>query len=240
MDRASIYRDWKHILPGAMALAGTTGYVNSVVLGFLDIWVSHMSGDVSHPGLAIAATDTSRTTKSLLIVLGFLLGAMLTRFLVGAMGLTPSRRYGAVLMIEGILLLISTLLLVSKSPVGTILAATACGLQNAMSSSYCGLMIRTTHVTEIVTDLGVMLGHWIHHRPTVTWKLQFLIALLFSFGAGCIGGGVLNRLYGHVCLWIAAAVCFLVGVIFWPMMQHQLPADAESEILPKTSIFPDA
>ncbi|RYZ89579.1 MAG: DUF1275 domain-containing protein [Proteobacteria bacterium] len=240
LDRASIYRDWKHILPGAMALSGTAGYINSVVLGFLDTPVSHMSGAVSHLGIAIADNDVSRSTTSTLIILGFLVGAMLAGFLVGATRLTPSRRYGAVLMFEGVLLSISAILLASKSPAGSMLAATACGLQNAMSSSYCGLMIRTTHVSGIVTDLGVMLGHWVRHRRIVIWKLRFLVALLFSFGFGGVVGGVLNRMYGPICLGGAAVGCLLGGMIFWLVMQQQNCIDTEPEDVPKTSIFPNA
>src|SRR5207249_1996030 len=44
----------KHLLPGALAMAGTAGYVNSVVLGFFHSPVSHMTGAVSRLGLDIA------------------------------------------------------------------------------------------------------------------------------------------------------------------------------------------
>jgi uncharacterized membrane protein YoaK (UPF0700 family) len=34
----------------------------------------------------------------------------------------------------------------------------ACGLQNAMATGYSGAVIRTTHVTGIVTALGIAVG----------------------------------------------------------------------------------
>src|SRR4051794_3139873 len=89
---------------------------------------------------------------------------------------------------------LAALLLLRKSAGGPMLAATACGLQNAMSSSYCGLMIRTTHVSGVVTDLGVMIGHWLRHRRIALWKLKFLVALLLAFGVGGIGGASLDLL----------------------------------------------
>ena len=153
---------------------------------------------------------------------------------VGATRLLPSRRYGAVMMFEGILLLAATYLLLRKSAGGPMLAATACGLQNAMSSSYCGLMIRTTHVSGIVTDLGVMLGHYLRHRRIVAWKLKFLFALLFSFGIGGIVGAFLDIRFGPICLLLPALTCFASGAI----LQHQSADDGEDAV-PRTSIFPD-
>lgn len=124
------------------------------------------------------------------------------------------------------------------------LAATACGLQNAMSSSYCGLMIRTTHVSGIVTDLGVMLGHWLRHRRIVAWKLRFLLALLFSFGGGGFVGASLDLVYGPVCLLLPAATSILGGAFFFAILHRQNGIDTDDndgndDTLPRTSIFPD-
>lgn len=229
----------KHIFPGAVALSGTAGYVNSVVLGFFDTPVSHMSGAVSRFGLNIAKMDLHGSLGSLGIVLGFLCGAMLAGVFVGATKLVPSRRFGAVMVIEGLLLLGATWLLMHSSAWGPLLAATACGLQNAMSSSYCGLMIRTTHVSGVVTDMGVMLGHWLRHRRIVTWKLHFLVALLLAFGSGGILGACLDIAYGPLCLLMPAVGCTLAGAVFFAVMQSQPFTGDEIPTVPRTSIFPN-
>lgn len=225
-------------------MSGTAGYVNSVVLGFFDTPVSHMSGAVSRLGLSIAEGHRADAFGSFFIVLGFLSGAMLAGIFVGATKLGPSRRYGVVMMFEGALLLMATSLLLRKSAFGPVVAATACGLQNAMSSSYCGLMIRTTHVSGVVTDLGVMIGHWIRHRRIVTWKLRFLMALLFSFGAGGLCGAFLDMIYGPACLRLAATACFGAGAMFFMAMHRRRDSvgDSEDDIdaVPRTSIFPDS
>jgi len=239
LDTATIYRDWKHILPGAMALSATAGFVNSVVLGFFDTPVSHMSGAVSRLGLSIAERHSANAFGTLLVILGFLIGAIMAGVFVGATKLVPSRRYGVVMMVEGVLLLIATWLLRGNFIAGPMLAATACGLQNAMSSSYCGLMIRTTHVSGVVTDLGVMLGHWLRHRRIVAWKLKFLIGLLLSFGGGGFCGAFLDMIYGPICLLLAAISCFAAGAVFFAFMQHQNYLDEDENALPRTSIFPD-
>ncbi len=221
LDKATVLREWKHILPAMMALSATAGYINSVMLGFFDTPVSHMSGAVSRLGINLAQGHIESSFGSLLIIVGFLTGAMLAGVFVGATKLLPSRRYGAVLMFEGVLLLLATGLVLRHLPGGPMLAATACGLQNAMSSSYCGLMIRTTHVSGVVTDLGVMLGHYLRHRRIVAWKLQFLVALLFSFGVGGLAGAWLDLIYGPVCLLLPALFCFAAGAVFFALMRPE-------------------
>ena len=239
LDKTAIYRDWKHILPGAMALSATAGYVNSVVLGFFDTPVSHMSGAVSRLGLSVAERHVTNAFGSLLVVAGFLMGAVMAGIFVGATKLGPSRRYGIVMMVEGVLLSIAALLLLRNYSGGPMLAATACGLQNAMSSSYCGLMIRTTHISGVVTDLGVLIGHWLRHRRIVKWKLKFLVALLCSFGGGGFCGAALDMIYGPICLLFVAAACFIAGAIFFAVMQQINSINEDEDAMPRTSIFPD-
>src|SRR5689334_21907378 len=84
----------RHLLPGAAAMAGVAGYINSVVLGFFHAPVSHMTGAVSRTGLDLAEKDRGDVWAGLMIMGGFLLGAVLAGLLVGARRLTPNRRFG--------------------------------------------------------------------------------------------------------------------------------------------------
>ena len=67
----------------------------------------------------------------------------------------PERQGGAVLLLEGAVLALATVQLHYTRPSGIPLAAMACGLQNALASSYFGLVIRTTHVTGVITVMGL-------------------------------------------------------------------------------------
>jgi uncharacterized membrane protein YoaK (UPF0700 family) len=87
----------------------------------------------------------------------------------------------------------------------------ACGLQNATTSSYCGLMIRTTHVTGTVTDIGVMVGHWIRHRHIEKRKLLFMIGVVAAFGTGVWIGALADGWLGSASLGIAAVGCMIAG-----------------------------
>jgi uncharacterized membrane protein YoaK (UPF0700 family) len=201
----------RHLLPGALAFAGTAGFINSIALGVFGSPVSHMTGAVSYLGIEFAGGHSRAAAATLSIILAFMIGAGLAGFIVGAENLAPGRRYGLALCGEGGLLVLAMFLLVSGRSVGVALIAMACGLQNATTSSYCGLMIRTTHVTGTVTDIGVMLGHWLRHRRIERRKLLFMVGLVAAFGAGVWLGALADGRWGSASLAIAAVGCLLAG-----------------------------
>ena len=235
------HQNVRHLLPGACLLTATAGYINSAVLGFFHTPVSHMTGAVSHLGVDIAEGRGRDIMSSVSIVLGFLAGALVSGALIGSWKLVPSRSYGVALMAEGALLALATWLLASQSRLGLPAVAMACGLQNAMASTYCGLMIRTTHVTGTVTDIGVILGHWLRHGQVQLWKLRFLTALVLSFGVGGWMGAVAEVKFGLLCLGVAAAGTTIAGGIFWFVTHHGLVELMQSATPrpPPTGTFPD-
>lgn len=240
IDKSQAIRRIRHLLPGAVALASVAGFVNSVVLGFFHTPVSHMTGAVSHLGLDLAVGRMEDAWSSFGIVVGYVVGAMFAGVLVGAWKLIPSRRYGVAMVIEACLLALATGLLRSGHRSGLPLVAMACGLQNAMSSSYCGLIIRTTHVTGMVTDIGVMLGHWIRHRQIAAWKLRFLLGVFSAFGVGGGLGAAANQHFGPGCLAVPAGLLLVAGVVFW-FVTHRGLLDVMQDAMPqppRTASFP--
>jgi uncharacterized membrane protein YoaK (UPF0700 family) len=202
----------RHLLPGALAFAGTAGFINSVALGAFGSPVSHMTGAVSYLGLELAGGRLHTAVATLSIILAFMLGAALAGLIVGAQDLALGRRYGWSLCCEGALLAAAMFVLTSGHSSGVALIAMACGLQNATTSSYFGLMIRTTHVTGTVTDIGVMLGHWLRHLQVERRKLAFMVGIVAAFGAGVLLGGIADARWGPAVLGIAAAGCFVAGI----------------------------
>jgi len=200
-----------HLLPGALAFAGTAGFINSIALGVFRSPVSHMTGAVSYLGIDFAAGRSRDAIATLSIILAFMVGAGLAGFVIGAENLAPGRRYGVALVGEALLLAVAMALLVSGRRFGVPLIAMACGVQNATTSSYCGLMIRTTHVTGTVTDIGVMMGQWLRHRHIERRKLLFMIGLVTAFGAGVWIGALADGRWGPASLTIAAAGCLTAG-----------------------------
>lgn len=240
VERHNAFKQVRFLLVGALALAGAAGYVNSVALGFFHTPVSHMTGAVSHFGMDLAGGRWSDTFASSTIVLGFLLGAVLNGIIVGAWKLIPGRSYGVAMIMQGVLLGVATWLFLSKQRMALPAVAMACGLQNAMSSSYCGLMIRTTHVTGMVTDIGVMLGHWVRHRQIEGWKLRFLILVVGAFGAGCWVGQLADTWLGPLCLALPALGFAVAGAALVIVYHHGLVdlMQSTNPTPPATGTFP--
>lgn len=199
---------------GAFMLAGLAGIVNVVgLLGFRHQAVSHVSGTASSLGASIATLDITAIHLAG-ILLAFLAGAMASGFLVSSPSLRLGRHYDSLLVIEGLLLLFAVGFLMRESTVGHYLASAACGLQNALVSRYSGAVVRTTHLTGIFTDLGLMLGSALRGVP-----FDRRAALLFSLiVAGFIGGGVIGTFlfeaYGVMALVVPAGICFLLAASY--------------------------
>lgn len=211
IEKHNAFKQVRFLLLGALALAASAGFINSIALGFFHTPVSHMTGAVSHSGMDVAKASWPDAFSSFTIVLGFLLGAVLNGIIVGAWKLIPGRHYGVAMIVEGCLLGAATYLFMHQHRLALPAVSMACGLQNAMSSSYCGLMIRTTHVTGMMTDIGVMIGHWIRHRQIEGWKLRFLMMVVAAFGVGCWLGQIADTRFGPAVLALPAVVFVITG-----------------------------
>lgn len=204
-------------------LAGTAGFVNVVLLEIYHVPVSHMSGAVSSMAVVLTAGEGQDFSGALWIFSAFLAGAILSGVVIGSVQVQPGRRYGVAMMIEGGLLTLATWLLMSGRHAGIPVAAMACGLQNGMASSYCGLILRTTHVTGLVTDIGVMLGQWLRFRTIEIWKLLLLVMLLAGFFCGGLLGGWLYARAGIPALSLAAGGILLAGIFYFDWRRRNRP-----------------
>ncbi|KPV93952.1 hypothetical protein AN214_03984 [Pseudoalteromonas sp. P1-9] len=200
---------------GALILSLIAGFVNAVgVLGFDHQSISHLSGTATLLGTEMFSGSLQKAFQLLGILLSFLLGASIAGFLLHGSTLKLGRHYDTALFIEFILLLISSWFLTSGSQNGYYFASAACGLQNALATTYSGAIIRTTHVTGIFTDLGIMLGAIFRGD-----RLDKRKAKLFGFIIlGFIFGGVLGALcfsrYQFMALLLPATLCLLLSVAY--------------------------
>ncbi|MCK5873897.1 MAG: DUF1275 domain-containing protein [Alcanivoracaceae bacterium] len=208
------------VFVGGALLAAIAGYVNVVMLGFFAVPVSHMTGAVSRLSIDLAEQDLIDLTLIAGIVAGFMLGALVSGMVVGATTLRAGRRYGVVLMVQGVMLALATWMALESIALAVPVAAFVCGLQNAMASSYRGLVLRTTHVTGVVTDIGVLIGQRLRQKQIRIWKLWLLLTLLLAFFSGGFSGALLFHALGMMALALPASVCLLVGAVYvW--IQHQ-------------------
>lgn len=204
------------ITTGGLVFTLTAGFVNAI--GFLGVHhhgLSHVSGQVTLVGIRLAEGDLSEAIGGVLVALWFFIGAVLSGVIIQRAELSrKGRRYGVAMMTEGSLLGLATYMLVNGNERGEYVAAMACGLQNAMATTYSGSILRTTHMTGVVTDLGIILGHWVRREPLEGARVQLLTTLLAGFvTGGTLGAFAFIRL-GTWSLLLPCVVMLLAGSAF--------------------------
>ncbi|WP_310153698.1 YoaK family protein [Luteimonas sp. 3794] len=198
---------------GAVALACVAGMVNVIgYLGFEHQAVSHLTGTTSLLGAALVERDWRTVMHLWGVVIAFCAGATVSGVILQDETLRLGRRYGVVLALEAALLATAVPMFERAQIYGALLAAMACGLQNAMVTTYSGALVRTTHLSGMFTDLGIGLGHLIRGLPLPIKRLT-LSGLIIS---GFLGGGILGAwLYGAIgyqALLVPAALTGATGI----------------------------
>jgi uncharacterized membrane protein YoaK (UPF0700 family) len=200
---------------GAWVLAFIAGIVNVVgLLGFEHQAITHLTGNTSLLGEAIASLDWAATFKFAALIGAFVLGTVISGFIVQDSALKLGRRYGVALLLVSLLLFAAVPLLEAGSAYGMYAAACACGLQNAMASTYSGAVVRTTHVSGMFTDLGISLGHLLRGLPVDVRRVRLCVLVITGFLAGGIAGTVAFRAMGYAALRVPAMLTGAVAVSY--------------------------
>ena len=187
-----------------MTLAFVAGAANAG--GFLAVgqYTSHMTGVVSSVADSLVLGNLGLALAGLAALGAFMSGAMCTAVVVN-WGLRRDLHsaYGLPLLIEALLLLVFGLFGGAISlaahlvvPATVLLLCFIMGLQNAVITKISRAEIRTTHITGLVTDMGIELGKLIYiNQRTCTLpvranreklRLQGLLIAAF-FGGGLLG-----------------------------------------------------
>jgi uncharacterized membrane protein YoaK (UPF0700 family) len=202
-------------LIGGALLAFIAGIINVVgYMGFRHEAVTHLTGTVTLLGISLANSGDTESLHWAIVIGSFVMGAMLGGFMIGDRVLKLGRPYGAVLAIESILLFAAIPLLRNDNALGLYLASVACGLQNGMASSYSGAVLRTTHVSGSLTDIGIALGLMLRGKTADLVRLRICITLTCGFFAGCISGGLLYPQWQEMTLAAPAALTGLVAITY--------------------------
>ena len=118
-------------------------------------------------------------------------------------------------------------------PSTVILLCFLMGLQNAMITKVSKAEIRTTHVTGVVTDLGIEIGrllYWNRPEPGVSLppvradrqKLAVLTMILLAFFlGGLIGAWAFNKIGFAATLPIAVLLIALAAPPLWKDLRHE-------------------
>ena len=207
-------------------LAFIAGAINAG--GFLAVqqYTSHMTGMVSAAadGLALGTTQALITSIGALVF--FIGGAATTSLLVNLGRRRQAHSVFALpLLLEAACLLLFGLMGAKLAGVHAVFipaaVAVLCftmGLQNALITKISRAEIRTTHVTGIVTDIGIEIGRFLYGlggRPAQgnATKLRLLAGLLLAFAVGGVAGAWAFKTMGYAATLPLAAMLAFLGAV---------------------------
>jgi uncharacterized membrane protein YoaK (UPF0700 family) len=188
----------------AWILAFVAGAINAG--GFLAVrqFTSHMTGIVAGVAYNLALTEHARALTALSSLGAFILGALVTSLCVRwAASRELESVYALPLLVEAGLLVVFGLTghkFTGGRVVGTImLLCFTMGLQNAIITKLSNSEIRTTHLTGMVTDIGIGFGRIIYTWLSKTQegyseelaaigRLSMIVGMFFAGGVvGALG-----------------------------------------------------
>ena len=214
---------------GGFALAPTAGIVNAIALvGFTHQGVSHLSGSSTLLGVELVAHNGSAALHLVGVLASFVAGALLSGLVIGNAALRMGRHYGAVLCGESLLLLAAMFLLLRGSGVGHYMASAACGLQNAMTTSFGGAVIRTTHVTGLFTDLGILMGLRLRGQAIDRRRVVLYCTIIAGYLSGGVAGAQLFAWFGFFSLCAPAALAAVLAVAYLLYDRRSRSGDAHN------------
>lgn len=217
-----------------LLLAFNAGAINAG--GFLAVamYTSHMTGFVSMVADNLVLGRMQLVVGALGALLAFVAGAATTAILVNwarQRGLQSG--YALPLLLEAGLMLLFGLIgaLLNRQtplavPLAVLVLAYMMGLQNALVTKVSAAQIRTTHMTGIVTDLGIELGKLVYwnrageppHRQV--WanraRLRLFAMLLGLFMAGGVVGAAGFKFIGFI--WVLPFALILLLLSLPPLL----------------------
>lgn len=223
------------------SLAFVAGAINAG--GFLAVhqYTSHMTGIVSLMADHWVTGSTGVALSALAALVSFAAGAASSAILINwARRRKLQSEFALPLLVEALLLLCFGVvganlathvwLFVSMT---VMLLCFIMGLQNAIVTKISNSVIRTTHVTGMVTDIGIELGklvyiNWDRHGknlPTVRAnreKLRMQSTLLILFFVGGLAGAFGFSRLGYAATIPLAAYLFMLAVL--PVLQDVVSA----------------
>jgi uncharacterized membrane protein YoaK (UPF0700 family) len=223
-------KEFRSILTAACVLAAIGGHINGFALIYIGRGLTHMTGNTTSVGAGAAKGSFDMTFHSINAICGFFFGSMMSGALLRNQSFKVRRRYGVGLIIEAILLSFAWILLsqssnVSQGPafwIGEFAIATAAGLQNGLMATYSSAIIRTTHVSGVIADMGVIVGHMIFHRDfRGLWKLTIFVPLYSAFlffgwvgAASALAMGPVALVFPIILLFLSGCVAFWLRILY--------------------------
>ncbi len=219
-------------------LAFNAGAINAGGFLVVTMYTSHMTGFVSLLADNLVLGNMALALAAIGTLLAFMVGAAFTAVQVNWARQHGLRsEYALPLLVEALLLLIFGLMGATLNrqtpfavPLTVLVLAFTMGLQNALVSKISSSEIRTTHMTGIVTDIGIELGKMFYWNRTAgpvesrvranRIKLRLLGTLLGAFVAGGVVGAAGFKYVGFI--WVVPQALLLLALCLPPLYSDLL------------------
>ena len=206
--------DKKTLIIWMCFLTSLAGALNAIsILGYDGTTISHLTGLVSKTAIAISKGNFLECWGVLRVILAFLLGAIISGFVTGEKAFYLHKRYGFIIIAISMLLIIPYFLPVEYS---VLVFALAMGIQNGMVVSFKGVLVRMTHMSGNITDLGVFIGYKLRrnkNEKAITGLIPF--AAIISFTIGGIIGVLLFGFMHNVVFFLISGVYLLLAILYF-------------------------
>ena len=220
-----------HVELGAV-LCFVAGAINAGGFLAVGMYTSHMSGVVSSMADNAVLGSWLLVWIGLWSLLAFIGGAMTTALMVRwALRRNLRSAYSRPLLVEAILLLVFGIFgaaidahSMALVPYTVVLLCFIMGLQNAVITKRSNAEIRTTHITGLVTDMGIELGKLLYvnrldrDNPVTAdrHRLGIHLKLIGSFFVGGLSGAIGFKTVGFVAT--VPLSLFLLMVVLRPVL----------------------
>jgi uncharacterized membrane protein YoaK (UPF0700 family) len=232
-------------------LAAVAGFVNSGGFIMIGSFTSHVTGSIGRLSDDIARGEMAAAASALSLVLAFFGGAVLATLVLERSGDSrPAGRYAFALLLEaGVLLCFVFIAGLSRTTHARILDAealllcVAMGMQNSLVTRLSGAVVRTTHLTGVVTDLAIEVARWyrwyqaqlplptrrpsevLPNRPDIG-RISLLSAVTGSFVVGALFGAIFTlRISRWAMCFPAAAILVASAFAFYQGLQRKTASD---------------
>jgi uncharacterized membrane protein YoaK (UPF0700 family) len=224
-------------------LAFCAGAINAG--GFLAVrqYTSHMTGIVSAMADNVALGSYDLVLVGVGALFSFVAGAVCSTVMVNlARERQLNSEYASPLLLEAVLLLCFGVLGAWLAevhglfvPVTVMLLCFIMGLQNAVITKLSGAVIRTTHITGVVTDIGIELGQLlIRSKHFNKAHLGTLLRLGLAFFIGGVVGALGFNQVGYIStVPLALVLVSLAGVPALDDLRDLLRAWRDKRVGPK-------
>ncbi len=242
----------------AVALPAVAGAVNAAGFMVVGAYLSHVTGNLARIGDEVALGNFDAVLRYGALVAAFFLGAVFATLQIEVSKRLNRPPYFSAMLTESLFLgafSLACALTTEQWHMGNLglmsLISFTMGMQNAMVTRLSGAVVRTTHMTGIVTDLGIEAVRLVYVAKDATQgqplvnrvaamlslrgniearRFRLLSYILFSFLAGAIAGPIVYIYFGYwgaigptLVLAALAAMDYFVGIEWHPEV-HFVPA----------------